>query len=373
MIALAAAADGERLVAECYGDTVGWLPWQRPGFELGLALRSLCSDRPHAPRGRHGRTRPHRVGRRRRRVRGQLHRAHRARRPFRRRPGPGCAARCDRPGSAPAARGAPPRRGVPVGADRARSRVHRRARRRPLLRRAGRARLPRARGGAAAVPRSGRRAPITSCAPRSVPCCSTPDPTCPSTRASSGCRARHAEYRSAYEAYYTAHATPDSPAMRGADPRIVLLPGIGMWSFGADPHTAQVAGEFFVNAINVMRGAEAVSTYTPIPDDEKFRVEYWELEERKLRAKPSPRPFDRAGGARHRRRVGRRARDRRAVRGRGCVRRDRRPRRRRRGEGRGCDRRRSCARGRLRREPTRTTSTPRSPRPRSVSAVSTSW
>ena len=64
-----------------------------------------------------------------------------------------------------------------------------------------------------------------------------------------------------------------------------------MWSFGADAQTARVAGEFYVNAINVMRGAEALSSYTPIPDSEKFRVEYWELEERKLRLRPPAPPL----------------------------------------------------------------------------------
>ena len=79
--------------------------------------------------------------------------------------------------------------------------------------------------------------------------------------------------------------------MRGADPAIVLVPGVGMWSFGADSQTARVAGEFYVNAINVMRGAEALSSYEPIPDSEKFRVEYWELEERKLRLRPPSPPL----------------------------------------------------------------------------------
>ena len=282
MIALAAAADGARLVAECFGDTVGWLPWQRPGFELGLALRSLCADRPQlrgVVMGGHGLI-----------AWGD--------------DGDACEANsialieradrfvADRGRAAPLGAIVPARRPLPEARRRAEA-----CRLAPIVRglvstdervvghfsdRAGRARLPRARGGAAARARSGRRAPITSCAPRSVPCCSTPARRA-LRRAVERLRARHAEYRSAYEAYYTAYATPDSPAMRGADPRIVLLPGIGMWSFGADPHTAQVAGEFFVNAINVMRGAEAVSSYTPIPDDEKFRVEYWELEERKLR------------------------------------------------------------------------------------------
>ena len=65
----------------------------------------------------------------------------------------------------------------------------------------------------------------------------------------------------------------DSPAMRGADPAIVLVPGVGMFSYGANKQTARVAGEFYVNAINVMRGAEAVSSYSPIPEREKFRIE----------------------------------------------------------------------------------------------------
>lgn len=98
----------------------------------------------------------------------------------------------------------------------------------------------------------------------------------------------HEEYRTAYRAYYERHAAPDSPAMRGADPAIVLVPGVGMFSFGKDKQTARVAGEFYLNAINVMRGAEAVSTYAPIEESEKFRIEYWELEEAKLRRMPKP-------------------------------------------------------------------------------------
>jgi rhamnulose-1-phosphate aldolase/alcohol dehydrogenase len=79
--------------------------------------------------------------------------------------------------------------------------------------------------------------------------------------------------------------------MRGADPAIVLVPGVGMFSFGATSQTARVAGEFYVNAINVMRGAEAISTYAPIPEAEKFRIEYWSLEEAKLARLPRPRPL----------------------------------------------------------------------------------
>jgi rhamnulose-1-phosphate aldolase/alcohol dehydrogenase len=101
----------------------------------------------------------------------------------------------------------------------------------------------------------------------------------------------HAAYRDDYRAYYERHASPDSPAMRGADPAIVLVPGVGMFSFGANKQTARVAGEFYVNAINVMRGAESVSRYAPIDESEKFRIEYWALEEAKLQRLPKPKPL----------------------------------------------------------------------------------
>ena len=101
----------------------------------------------------------------------------------------------------------------------------------------------------------------------------------------------HADYRDAYRSYYDHYATPESPAMRGADPAIVLVPGVGMFSFGKDAQTARVAGEFFINAINVMTGAEAISTYAPIEESEKFRIEYWQLEEEKLQRMPKGKPL----------------------------------------------------------------------------------
>lgn len=98
----------------------------------------------------------------------------------------------------------------------------------------------------------------------------------------------HEAYRKDYTKYYEKHATADSPAIRGADPLIVLVPGVGMFSYGANKQTARVAGEFYINAINVMRGAESISTYSPISDAEKFRIEYWSLEEAKLQRMPRP-------------------------------------------------------------------------------------
>jgi len=101
----------------------------------------------------------------------------------------------------------------------------------------------------------------------------------------------HESYRADYQSYYDRHASPDSPGIRGADPAIVLIPGVGMFSYGKDKQTARVAGEFYLNAINVMRGAEAISTYAPIDEAEKFRIEYWALEEAKLARMPKPKPL----------------------------------------------------------------------------------
>lgn len=101
----------------------------------------------------------------------------------------------------------------------------------------------------------------------------------------------HEQYRQDYQAYYERHAEADSPAIRGGDPAIVLIPGVGMFSFGKNKQTARVAGEFYLNAINVMRGAEGISTYSPIEESEKFRIEYWALEEAKLARMPKPKPL----------------------------------------------------------------------------------
>jgi len=105
-------------------------------------------------------------------------------------------------------------------------------------------------------------------------------------------RELHTTYRADYQGYYDRNATPTSPAIRGADPLIVLVPGVGMFSYGRNKQTARVAGEFYVNAINVMRGAEGLSTYTPIDEAEKFRIEYWALEEAKLIRLPKPKPLE---------------------------------------------------------------------------------
>ncbi|MBV9987139.1 MAG: bifunctional aldolase/short-chain dehydrogenase [Chitinophagaceae bacterium] len=98
-------------------------------------------------------------------------------------------------------------------------------------------------------------------------------------------------YREMYAAYYNKCKHPDSPAMRDANPVIVLYPGVGMFSFAANKQTARVASEFYLNAINVMRGAEAISSYTSLPKQEAFNIEYWLLEEAKLQRMPKPKPL----------------------------------------------------------------------------------
>lgn len=96
------------------------------------------------------------------------------------------------------------------------------------------------------------------------------------------------EYRTMYASYYAACKQKNSPAMRDANPVVLLYPGVGMFTFAKDKQTARVAAEFYINAINVMKGAEAISTYTSLPRQEAFNIEYWLLEEAKLQRMPKP-------------------------------------------------------------------------------------
>ena len=95
-------------------------------------------------------------------------------------------------------------------------------------------------------------------------------------------------YRTMYKEYYEKCKHPNSPALRDANPVVILYPGVGMFTFAKDKQTARVAAEFYVNAINVMKGAEAVSEYTSLPRQEAFNIEYWLLEEAKLQRMPKP-------------------------------------------------------------------------------------
>lgn len=99
------------------------------------------------------------------------------------------------------------------------------------------------------------------------------------------------EYRKMYNEYYESCKHQNSPAIRDTNPVIILYPGVGMFSFAKDKSTARVASEFYVNAINVMKGAEAISSYTSLPKQEAFNIEYWLLEEAKLQRMTKPKPL----------------------------------------------------------------------------------
>ena len=98
-------------------------------------------------------------------------------------------------------------------------------------------------------------------------------------------------YRKMYQDYYNTSKHPNSPAIRDANPVVIIYRGVGMFTFSKDKQTARVASEFYINAINVMRGAEAISEYTSLPRQEAFNIEYWLLEEAKLQRMPKPKPL----------------------------------------------------------------------------------
>jgi rhamnulose-1-phosphate aldolase/alcohol dehydrogenase len=100
-------------------------------------------------------------------------------------------------------------------------------------------------------------------------------------------------YRANYVQYYENHKHPDSPKVRDTNPVVILWPGVGMFTFAKDKQTARVSSEFYINAINVMKGAEAISSYTSLPLQEAFNIEYWLLEEAKLQRMPKEKPLSR--------------------------------------------------------------------------------
>ncbi|HUN31120.1 MAG TPA: bifunctional aldolase/short-chain dehydrogenase [Trebonia sp.] len=287
-IALATAADGEKLTAECFAGRVAWVPWRRPGFQLGLDIAAIKRDHPQAigvVLGGHGITawgdtseecEAH-----------SLEIIATAQRfidergisdPF----GPAvCAILPQAERRARAAALAPVIRGL-ASTDKAQ--LGHFTDHPAVLEFTVSEKLQ-------ALAALGTSCPDHFLRTKVRPLVLDLPPDAPLDVTVARLTELHDAYRADYRAYYERYATPGSPPMRGADPAIVLVPGVGMFSFGADKQTARVAGEFYLNAINVMRGAEAISTYAPIPESEKFRIEYWELEEAKLRRRPKPRPL----------------------------------------------------------------------------------
>ena len=289
-IALATAADGEKLTRECFGDRVAWVPWRRPGFQLGLDISAIAAANPQAigvVLGGHGITawgatsdeceaRSLEIIR----TAAQYIQDNGKPDPF----GsiiPGYQPLPEERRHARAAQLAPVIRGL---ASTDRPQVGHYTDTEVVLDFIARTEHPRLAALGTSCPDHFLRTKVR-------PMVLDMPPDAPFEDVVARLKELHEAYRADYAAYYQRYAGPDSPPMRGADPAIVLVPGIGMFSYGASKQTARVAGEFYVNAINVMRGAEAISAYAPIDESEKFRIEYWALEEAKLRRMPNPKPL----------------------------------------------------------------------------------
>jgi rhamnulose-1-phosphate aldolase/alcohol dehydrogenase len=287
-IAFAAAADGEALTRDCFGERVAWVPWRRPGFQLGLDIAAIQREHPAAIGvilGGHGITAWAQTSEQCEANSLEIIATARKYLDERGQPSPfgtvvfdtltGTARRERAASLAPVVRGLASTDHRQVGhftdGD-------------PVLDFLAREKHP-------ALAALGTSCPDHFLRTKVRPLVLDLAPDAPLETVVTRLRELHAAYREDYRAYYERYADAASPPMRGADPAIVLVPGVGMFSFGADKQTARVAGEFYLNAINVMRGAESVSTYAPIPESEKFRIEYWALEEAKLRRRPAPKPL----------------------------------------------------------------------------------
>jgi rhamnulose-1-phosphate aldolase/alcohol dehydrogenase len=290
IIALATSVDGEKLTRECFGDEILWVEWRRPGFQLGLDMAKIASENPKAKGcilGGHGLTTWATTSKE-------------------------CEARSveaiTKAEEFIKAKG----KKDPFGA-----KVDKYKPLDPAARKVRAAELaPHLRGVASQDVRMvghftdadvvlhftesadlfklaalGTSCPDHFLRTKISPMVLDTAPDAPLDEVLARVAELHEKYREVYASYYARHASKDSPAMRGADPAIILVPGIGMFSYGKDKQTARVASEFYINAINVMRGAQAISTYAPIAESEKFRIEYWDLEEAKLKRAPKPKPL----------------------------------------------------------------------------------
>jgi rhamnulose-1-phosphate aldolase/alcohol dehydrogenase len=286
VIAIAASKDSERLTREVFGEEMGYLPWQRPGFDLGLRLGDMAQKNPQfvgVVLGAHGlftwgntAKESYQTTLRIINKAAQWLEAHRAKPAF---------------------------KGVRFESLDAHARAEAAKRLMPEIR--GRISKDERKIGhftdapevlefvnsqALAV-----LAPLgTSCPDHFLRTKIRPlvlpfDPKANNLDAvTSGLDATLESYRKDYAAYYERCKHPNSPKMRDANAVIYLVPGVGMLSFAKDKATARIASEFYLNAINVMRGASGVSTYVGLPEQEAFNIEYWLLEEAKLQRMPKP-------------------------------------------------------------------------------------
>ena len=295
VIAVAAAADSEAITKEIWGDTMGWVPWQRPGFDLGLQLEKALADNPG--------------------IRGLVLGSH------------GLFTWGDTSyecymNSLEVIEMASDyierkvkEKGSVFGGEKVKSLQ-------PADRRAKAAKLmPLLRGLASSENRMvghftdsdtvlqfinsydlERLAPMgTSCPDHFLRTkiqplvldLQTQQDVSDSAALLDKLRPAFATYREGYKQYYETHKRANSPAMRDPNPVVIIYPGVGMFTFAKNKQTARVASEFYVNAINVMRGAEAITAYTSLPRQEAFDIEYWLLEEAKLQRMPREKPLSR--------------------------------------------------------------------------------
>ncbi|WP_027169326.1 bifunctional rhamnulose-1-phosphate aldolase/short-chain dehydrogenase [Mesorhizobium sp. WSM3224] len=287
IIAIAAAKDSKAITKEVFGDAIGWLPWKRPGFELGLWLEKFCLDNPEA--------------------KGVVLESH------------GLFTWGDTPkecyettisvinqaidwferksqgkaifgGEVVKSLDAPARRAVAAKLmPRIRGLISQKSHKlghfddqpavlefvnskdlRPLA------------ALGTSCPDHFLRTKIRPLVIEFDP--ANPDVDAVITRLADDIAA----YRVGYQAYYDSCRHPDSPAIRDPNAVVYLMPGVGMFTFAGDKATARISGEFYVNAINVMRGASTVSSYVGLPAQEAFDIEYWQLEEAKLQRLPKP-------------------------------------------------------------------------------------
>ncbi|TYR30762.1 bifunctional rhamnulose-1-phosphate aldolase/short-chain dehydrogenase [Mesorhizobium microcysteis] len=288
IIAIAAAKDSKALTKEIFGDAIGWLPWKRPGFELGLWLEKFCRENPDAkgvvleshglftwgdtPKACYTTT---------------IDTINQAIDWFEKQTG----GRAAFGGAAASALPAAERRAI---AARLMPRI------RGLISQNGIHKVGHFDDSAAVLEfvNAQQLEPLaalgTSCPDHFLRTKIRPlvigfDPAKPDVdNVIAGLPAALEDYRAGYQAYYNRCRHPDSPGVRDPNAVVYLMPGVGMFTFAADKATARISAEFYVNAINVMRGASAVSTYVGLAEQEAFDIEYWQLEEAKLQRMPKP-------------------------------------------------------------------------------------
>lgn len=283
VIAIAAAADSKALTKRIYGDVFGWLPWRRPGFQLALDLRATVANKKG--------------------LRGLVLAGH------------GMfawgetAQECYEASLDMVARAANflnDARGerrifgsAKISENTAQERAQNAAQLLPRLRAAintGASKIGYFRDDAVVLDfvnseRVNELAAIgTSCPDHFLRTKIRPLVIAADTNEETLTQAVE-NYRAEYSAYYERCKHIDSPALRDANPIVFLIPGVGMVTFAKDAATARIAAEFYINAINVMRGAETVSRYVGLDEQEAFDIEYWLLEEAKLKRMPPPKPL----------------------------------------------------------------------------------